>query len=207
MEEKDTETTNALVKYYALLHHSGISHEVLATLYPKAKRPTRTQSLLVFLQQLLTTISSPRSLAFIPVGLVHIPAYIAGALAGKHFVNADEYETLAERKIVCGGLAFGFTSAFIGNKVYNILYDLALSSVRKGTLQALSSWTEEMNPLLPAGPTTQAVRSFGKFFGMAVTMYWTVWLLFRWHAALVLGKLQLYLHFRRMGTHHRYREL
>lgn len=207
MDENDAETTNALVKYYALLHHSGVSHEMLATLYPKAKRPTRIQSLLVFLRQLLTIITSPRSLAFIPVGLVHIPAYVAGALAGKYFVNTDEHETLAERKIVYGGLAFGVTSAFIGNKVYNILYDLVASSVWKGALQTLTGWTKEMDPLLPADRTTQAVRSFGKFFGMSVTMYWTVWLLFRWHAALVLGMLQFHIHFHRMYTHHRHREL
>ena len=195
--KRDAETTDSLVKYYALLHYTGISHGTLATLYRQGNHPTRYQSLAVFFRQFVRSIAHPLSIAFIPVGLVHLPAYIAGSLAGRYLANQNEPETIAERKAVSAGLAFFATSASIGMKAYTFLSEAAISAVRQGTMGFLSDQSTTANVLASIG-CKHIAPSFYKVLGMATAIVCTTWVLFRWHRALVPCELHPYLYSRRL---------
>lgn len=183
-EESIAETIDPLVKYSALLQHAGIPHGALAAIYPKCTEPTRTRSLAVFSRQLLTTLLHPRSLLFLPIGLLSAPAYAAGALAGRFIANPREPETVAEHKAVCGGLVFGIVSSVVGKLAADGLYKLIFSLANRGAAGRIPEWAMKVAKWLVSGRSSTTIALW-RVLGTATVMYLTTWMLFRWHSSLV----------------------
>ncbi|RPD65473.1 glycerol-3-phosphate-1-acyltransferase [Lentinus tigrinus ALCF2SS1-7] len=101
----------SLLKYYSLLHYSNISHSALNSVLPTPSsasavaQPTRLRAFGIVVRQLLLTVLHPRFVLFFPTFVLHVPAYVAGALAGRLLGKPTEEETPAQFKAIFGGLA------------------------------------------------------------------------------------------------------
>lgn len=85
-----------LLRYHALLHHTGLSHASLPESYLSALMSVITSSV-------------PLVLA-LPVHITHLPGYILGALAMRK-LGGDEEEAQAQYGAVIGGIGFGVGTA------------------------------------------------------------------------------------------------
>ncbi|KAI0339278.1 hypothetical protein BDW22DRAFT_1361799 [Trametopsis cervina] len=169
----------ALVNYYGLLHHSGITHGTLASIYPHSAMPNAFMAVFTFIRQLLVLVLHPRLWFFLPPFLLHIPAYITGTLAARYLVKPGEDETVAELTLVPGGLAFGLTTYIVSAKFANMLFDGRISTAwMPSVLTKAGEWFME------SVPSMFGVRRVLSTFAI---MYWTTWFMFRWHALLIKG--------------------
>lgn len=153
-----------LVRYYALLQHTGISHTSLEYVLPPGNslgyHPTRRTALLTLLRNLSIAILSPRFILFIPPLILYLPAY-ATAILGERVLNAaGEEEAKAQFKAVIGGMTYGMISAAVGFGISTL------------TIRSLDE---------SAGVIAKTLR----ILGTASIMYLTTWAIFRWHNALV----------------------
>lgn len=196
----DVSSLIPLITYAGLLHHTHISHRALASLYPTPALPSRDASLATFLHTTIATIVQPRFLAFLPVGLLHVPAYAVGALAGRVLADPREPETVAEHKAVCAGLAFGATSAFAGWKVAGTVYEQLFVAVQDGRLDWLPESLKRACAWVCDLSQESAAAVFVRLFGTAAVIYWTTWALFRWHKALIRWNNERYLLIRAAWT-------
>ncbi|EKM53230.1 uncharacterized protein PHACADRAFT_197652, partial [Phanerochaete carnosa HHB-10118-sp] len=179
------EAVTKLVKYSGILYHAGISHGSLVALYSSSEKPSRAVSIGVFLREAITTVLHPRFLCFFPIGLLHIPAYIVGSCAARFLADPQEPETLAERKAVCGGVTFGATAALLGRSITRAVYEIIFASLQYGRLSRLPILiTKVCSWLFDVGQRSSAA-AFLRLLGMISVIYWTTWLLFRWHRALI----------------------
>ncbi|GJE92419.1 glycerol-3-phosphate-1-acyltransferase-like domain-containing protein [Phanerochaete sordida] len=183
LEEERPDVTSKLATYAGLLHHTGLTHLALSSLYPLPTLPSRPSALFILLRESLTTLVHPRFLAFLPMALLHAPAYASGALAGRFLANRREPETIAEHKAVCAGLAFGATSALVGNRIAQTLHEGLCTAVKTGRLSGLPSAIVKACAWATRKGSLSA--SIARLAGTAVVIYCTTWLLFRWHRALV----------------------
>ncbi|EGN94496.1 hypothetical protein SERLA73DRAFT_77882 [Serpula lacrymans var. lacrymans S7.3] len=130
----DTETfirtKRSLITYLALLHYTNTYHSSLDSLYPLSSTfrqslsssrsenlPTVTDATAKFLAQLFSTLVHPRALAFIPVFVIHLPAYILARLGARLLSPDREEETKAQLKVVFGGLGMGVSYAAVAKVV------------------------------------------------------------------------------------------
>ncbi|KAG6918108.1 hypothetical protein DXG01_016562 [Tephrocybe rancida] len=167
-----TRSTNKLVTaksdlttYYALLHHTGISHSSLTTILTATHKLLLTQFLCVALRMPLAFLSF---LFFVPPLLLHIPAYITGHIAARVFVKKGEVEGEAQFKAIFGGVGLGIGLA------------TALGAFRR-TLGMELLWTSVVD-----GAAREGLLG-GLKYAVAVpgVAYSGVYLLVRWHSALV----------------------
>ena len=144
LEEERPEVTSELATYAGLLHHTGLTHSTLSSLYALPTLPSRQSALSILLRESLTTLINPRFLTFLPVALLHAPAYASGALAGRFLANRQKPETVAEHKAVCAGLAFGATSAFAGNRIARTLHAGLCTAAQTGRLESIEWLSHEI---------------------------------------------------------------
>ncbi|KAK0199762.1 hypothetical protein DFS33DRAFT_1233865, partial [Desarmillaria ectypa] len=88
----------SLVKYFSLLHYSGLSHATLESVIPS------TSHIPSLLPSLKTVLLFPVA---IPAMLLHVSACITAELTLKLFAEADEWEGFAQYRSVGGGIGVG----------------------------------------------------------------------------------------------------
>ncbi|KAJ3531626.1 hypothetical protein NM688_g7547 [Phlebia brevispora] len=175
---------DTLIKYYALLQRTGITHDTLTSVLPSQPSnavdpiPTRLTTFCLFLRHLLSTVLHPSSILFIPSLVLHIPAYVAAGLGGHFLATPDEEETKAQFKAVCGGVVYGATAAVAGLKLTKALSD--------------SSYVRCLLSSLPFGIHFERHETIGSVLGTAAVVYLTIWGIFGWYNKLVYGNYTRY---------------
>ncbi|SJL09105.1 uncharacterized protein ARMOST_12481 [Armillaria ostoyae] len=89
----------SLVKYFSLLHYTGLSHTTLESVIPS------TSHIPSLLPSLKTVLLLPVA---IPAILLHVPACITAELTLKLFAQVDEWEGFAQYRSVGGGIGVEF---------------------------------------------------------------------------------------------------
>ncbi|KAG6816358.1 hypothetical protein H0H87_006719 [Tephrocybe sp. NHM501043] len=156
---------SSLKTYYALLHHTGISHSSLTALLPS--RPG-----LLPIRILRAAVKIPIALMnfllFVPPMVLYIPAYISGNIASRSLVEEGEVEGEAQYKAIFGGVGLGVGLA----TAFGVLQKtLGLDSLRDFIAGGVAQDGV-------AGRIRRLVGAFGVVFG-------SVYLLVKWHNALV----------------------
>ncbi|EPQ51328.1 glycerol-3-phosphate 1-acyltransferase [Gloeophyllum trabeum ATCC 11539] len=127
-----TQIKQALLKYYSLLHYTGLDHTTLSSILPSpspgtderapllpANTPgtslvTARSALRIFVCNALVTFLYPRFILFLPPFVVHIPAYVMGKLAARFLATPGEEEGIAQYKTIVGGEVLGtITTAYV----------------------------------------------------------------------------------------------
>ncbi|KAJ3524857.1 hypothetical protein NMY22_g10822 [Coprinellus aureogranulatus] len=106
---------DALCKYHALLHHTGIEHHILDSLLGPATT-RHTASVVTPAATSLTThlpLAIIRFAAFLPSLIFVLPAYFTGPLADRLIAKPDEEEGHAQFKAIAGGLGLGANMALL----------------------------------------------------------------------------------------------
>lgn len=197
----------ALLKYYSLLHYTGLDHTTLLSILPSpslgtderapllpANTPgtsllTARSALRIFVCNALVTFLYPRFILFLPPFVVHIPVYVMGKLAARFLATPGEEEGIAQYKIIVGGVGRGLGLGAAGFGAARFLRYLACSSVKPSHLL-------QRIPDVVAGITRAGQWVFcgsgwtGKVkevLGTITTAYVVGWALVRWHNALVRG--------------------
>ncbi|KAH7890473.1 hypothetical protein F5I97DRAFT_34720 [Phlebopus sp. FC_14] len=140
------------------------------------------------LSQLCKTFLHPRAIAFLPVFVVHIPAYVTGWLASRYLTVPEEEESKAQFKAIFGGLGLCCTHSAIIVAVLNALAKLGKRGVVGGTDSKFDAEILEKLGRLVAGSAVSA--SFKELLGPLVVTVGTPRLLWKWHNALVGGNLR-----------------
>ncbi|KAJ3508497.1 hypothetical protein NMY22_g16594 [Coprinellus aureogranulatus] len=107
---------DALCKYHALLHHTGIEHRVLDSLLDRASIIEPTASILAPAATSLAKrlpLTLLRFAAFLPSLIFVLPAYFTGPLADRLLAKPDEEEGHAQFKAIAGGLGIGANMALL----------------------------------------------------------------------------------------------
>ena len=178
----------ALLKYRALLTYANVSHSSLNAILPEINsRPRPARALWLVLRETALTFLHPRFALFLPVLLLHIPAYVAGLLADRLLSTPGEDETRAQFKAVFGGLVATATYAALARA---IVHGLVTNSA--GPL----GWLSGKVPRLLA-PVFGLVWKAGRWFfteneghlgkaksvaGVFGVFYLTSFFLSRWHS-------------------------
>ncbi|KAI0717400.1 acyltransferase [Cerioporus squamosus] len=170
----------SLLKYYSLLYYSNISHVALNAILPTpssssaATHPTRLRALSIVVRQLLLTVLHPRFILFFPTLVMHVPAYVAGSLAGRLLGKPAEEETYAQFKAVFGGLAATAVYAAVTRAIIRGLVkapEYTIPALRG--LWAAGRWLFDGDNEL-SGKARAAVGAFGIFYA-------TSYVLSHWH--------------------------
>ncbi|KAK0186468.1 acyltransferase [Armillaria mellea] len=104
----------SLVKYFSLLHYTGLSHAMLESVIPS------TSHIPSLLPSLKTVLLFPVA---IPVMLLHVPACITAELTLKLFAQVDEWEGFAQYRSVGGGIGVGIGIAALHRYASQFLRD------------------------------------------------------------------------------------
>jgi glycerol-3-phosphate O-acyltransferase / dihydroxyacetone phosphate acyltransferase len=171
-----------LVDYYGLLHYSGISHGDLAQVYPSSDLPSSFTALLTLVQQFIALVAHPRFWLFVPPCIMHIPAYIVGPFAARKLMKRGEEESVAELTVVPAGITFGLTSYVASFKLASMIFTGQIASLWPGmpnVLKNVGGWYVKNVP---------SVYGLRRAVGTVAIMYWTTWVVFKWHSLLVKGK-------------------
>ncbi|KAI0683272.1 hypothetical protein BC835DRAFT_1396021 [Cytidiella melzeri] len=182
---KGSSTTSAckktLVDYCGLLHHTSISHDALVNVYPSSRLPSALTASITLVGHLLTLMLHPRFWLFIPPFLMHIPAYIVGPLVARRLMKPGEQETIAELTVVPSGIAYGLTSYIVSAKFASMLFSGQIATM----------WPGMPHMLIKAGQwfveTIPSMHGLRRVLGTVTIMYWTTWVVFKWHSLLVKG--------------------
>ncbi|KAI0087155.1 hypothetical protein BDY19DRAFT_304741 [Irpex rosettiformis] len=181
-----TKGKKTLVAYYGLLHYTDISHDTLVQVYPSTALPSTFGALITFIKHLIILLVHPRFWLFLPAFLLHIPAYIIGPLAARKLAKPGEEETIAELTVVPAGLAYGITSWIASYKLANALLDGYFAG----------SWLSLPDILKKAGEwfvkEVPSVYGLKRVAATLTIMYWTTWVVFKWHSLLVKGNYRQY---------------
>ncbi|KAG6839984.1 hypothetical protein C0991_009862 [Blastosporella zonata] len=158
---------SALTTYYALLHYTGISHSSLTVLLPTIHVPLPTRILHIAVRMPIAFLNL---LLFLPPMLLHISAYLMGHIAPRVLVEKGEVEGQAQFKAIFGGVGLGIGVA----AVLRVLR----KSVGLGPLWNFAT----------GGPAQEGlVGGLRRTIGALGVAYSSVYLLVRWHNALVYG--------------------
>ncbi|KAK0475829.1 acyltransferase [Armillaria novae-zelandiae] len=104
----------SLVKYFSLLHYTGLSHTTLESVIPS------TSHIPSLLPSLKSVLLFPVA---IPAMLLHVPACITAELTLKLFAQADEWEGFAQYRSVGGGIGVGIGIAAMYRGAIHFLRD------------------------------------------------------------------------------------
>ena len=209
----------SLTKYFALLHYTGITHPILASVSPLPNPvrtppssspsvspshyiPPITHALLIFLFQLNITLLHPRFFLFLPTFLVHIPAYLIGALAARFLATRGEEEGQAQFKTIAGGFGMGIGNFGIAWWLIRWLVRLGKGDVDAcllvgrnvggGKVENTVDMLKRFGVLLSGGEGG-IVSQVKRTFGIMSFAYGTMWVLVKWHNSLVGGESCAYL--------------
>ncbi|KAF9527174.1 hypothetical protein CPB83DRAFT_856494 [Crepidotus variabilis] len=196
--KENSQLKEALTKYYALLHYTGIKHSTLCSLVPMhishvldASTPPQpfftvsSSQRPVLLATFSLLVSLPPSLVrlalFLPPLLLHLPGYITGHFAGK-MANPGEYEAVAQLKSVGGGVGIGLGVlgglGWVGwSKSAEILAWLAQQLLHLGSWSGVFGPSEPLQRLI-----LDKAKSPCTVLG---TIYLGMWLLVKWHGVYV----------------------
>ncbi|EIN05733.1 hypothetical protein PUNSTDRAFT_106716 [Punctularia strigosozonata HHB-11173 SS5] len=98
----------ALLRYYSLLHYTGLAHAdlsaVLSSRAGESYRPSVGRALAKFVANFLRMTLHPGAILFAPMLVLHVPAYLLGLAAARMFAPPGEEEAPAQWKTVFGGL-------------------------------------------------------------------------------------------------------
>ena len=168
-----------LLKYYAYLHYTGITHPSFSSIYPYRsasphhKLPTISQALKTFSTQLRETLLQPRLWFFLPPFLLHLPGYIIGNLSARYLVDRTLEETQAGTIAICGGLTYGLTAGWTTWKLYDLLLKYLANFITGSSANLLSS-------IQASSWGTSLYR-----IGLAFSVYAFTRIVFRWHNKLI----------------------
>ncbi|KAK0495757.1 hypothetical protein EDD18DRAFT_1354256 [Armillaria luteobubalina] len=104
----------SLVKYFSLLHYTGLSHTTLESVIPS------TSHIPSLLPSLKSVLLFPMA---IPAMLLHVPACITAELTLKLFAQTDEWEGFAQYRSVGGGIGVGIGIAVMYRCASHFLRD------------------------------------------------------------------------------------
>jgi len=181
----------SLVKYLGLLHYTGIPHAAIDYLYPlpaSTTIPTVSTAALTVLCQLCETFLHPKAIAFLPMFILHLPAYITGWLAARVLTKPKEEETKAQFKAIFGGLGMGLSYTIVIRTVLKVMHGRGENGTR---------WLAEMLPqffikiltaLRQRLPENEGLLQ--KLIGTVVVAVGTISILWKWHNFLVKGNLE-----------------
>ncbi|KAI0821472.1 hypothetical protein BC629DRAFT_1587737 [Irpex lacteus] len=175
-----------LVSYYSLLHYTNIPHDTLVQVYPSSTLPTASTALLTFVHHLLVLLLHPRFWLFLPAFILHIPAYLVGPPTARKLMKPGEEETVAELTVVPSGLAFGIASWIASFKFANVLLSGKLADWWSGMPSALRTAGNWFVKDIPS------VYGLKRVAATLAVMYWTTWVVFKWHSLLIKGNYRQY---------------
>ncbi|KIK98623.1 hypothetical protein PAXRUDRAFT_133855 [Paxillus rubicundulus Ve08.2h10] len=186
----------SLVKYMGLLHYTGVSHAALSYIYPfpgkiissPAGSPTVSRATFTVLSQLCQTLLHPRAIAFLPVFVTHIPAYIMGWLAARLLTVPNEEETKAQFKAIFGG--FGMCLSYSA-----VIRTAVRALVRFGSEDRLAWGNAPFTPYVMqplealgrclSGEEATILGFIKSWIGTITLTLGTTRLLWKWHNALI----------------------
>lgn len=150
-----SDVIQALLRYRSLLHYTSITHSCLTAIVAGSGRslvPTSRAALAVFLRELSVTFLHPRFIIFLPIFVLHIPAYVAALTLKRALASPREEETYAQFKAVGGVLGATGAYALVAKAMLRPLascigrYNTLSSNSAKGEnilsamLQRMSDW-------------------------------------------------------------------
>ncbi|KZT03700.1 acyltransferase [Laetiporus sulphureus 93-53] len=176
-----------LLRYYSFLNFTSLSHSSLSAVLPDSlspRAPSTGEALLTFSRELAGTFLRFRFLLFLPVFLVHIPAYLLAHLGMRVLSSPYEEETHAQFKAVFGmigaGISYGVAGSLLVRVLQRLPMSVAFSNESNGikdpvaqVLRRAAVWL-----LCPGGPLKSGIQSLVSICGVA-------WLLSKWHNRLV----------------------
>ncbi|KZT25959.1 acyltransferase [Neolentinus lepideus HHB14362 ss-1] len=208
----DLHLNQTLLKYYSLLHYTGLSHPTLSSILPNDALPVRVtdervslltnnapsissvsawRALRIFATNFVVTLLHPRFVFFIPPLVVHTPAYIMGNLAARFLATKGEEEGIAQYKVIVGGVGRGLGLGAAGISVSRFLRQLMHCSRHtsvplclKGLEGVVRSLGQVAQCMFCGSGWTGKVKEVA---GVVGTMYLVGWALVNWHNALVGG--------------------
>ena len=163
----------ALIKYYALLHYTGIKHSVISSLLPiqplawdSSHTLPRGSPLVQSTLSMLSSLPSSliRLILFTPPLLFYLPGYINGYIAGQLLGVPGEEESFAQYKAIGGLLGIATNLAIILGILWRV--------------------TGFGYFVLPGEGPLSLLRHL---IGLAGTIYCSVIVLIKWHDLLVKG--------------------
>ncbi|KAI0067126.1 hypothetical protein BV25DRAFT_1835434 [Artomyces pyxidatus] len=181
-------TISSLLKYSGLLHYSGLRHNTLSAVLPATSSPGKCQAIRSLIFQFAVTLLHPRLILFFPVAILYTPAYLLGFLASRSLANPLLPETVAEFKVIVGGVGLGISYS----AVTIALTRLALYLGRHGALTTGRRPVDFVVPSLELagrflrGEGGLSGRVWG-IAGLAATVYLSLKFLTHWHKWLVRG--------------------
>ncbi|KAG6884756.1 hypothetical protein C0993_008495, partial [Termitomyces sp. T159_Od127] len=157
----------ALVTYYSLLYYTGISHSSLTSLLPINPRPP-------FIRLIRSAMHVPLAffsfVVFLPPMLLHVPAYIIGNLAARLLANPGGIESEAQFKVIFGGFGLG----------------IGLGAVL-GVLRKYVGLQPMWKLITQNNAKEGLIGNFKRIMTTLGIAYASIYLLIRWHNALVYG--------------------
>ncbi|KAF9223122.1 hypothetical protein BS17DRAFT_802635 [Gyrodon lividus] len=200
-DNEELHTTKAsLVKYLGLLHYTGISHAALSYLHPfhgtilfssaTTVIPTVSHASFTVLSQLCQTLLHPRAIAFLPILIIHIPAYITGWLAARLLTVSNEEETKAQFKAIFGGFGLCLSYAATVRTVVRALVQWGGENRLAWTNASYLMWTLEALGQCLSGKEATVLGFVKSWIGTIVVTIGVTRLLWKWHNALIAGNLR-----------------
>lgn len=199
---ESTATKTALTKYFALLHHTGLTHASIEYLIPSTayndSRFSLLRTLLVpsFSTILNFPISLLQTLLFIPPFIVHLPGYIIGNVAYKLLATPGEDEGIAQYKALGCGIGLGLYFSVFGGLIKRTMVsfftrdsDLVTRFIVEGgcvkTTPTSSSYINTfLNTLALLIPPKLKVLN-DSWWGRTLSLIGFGWFLVKWHGILV----------------------
>ncbi|KAI0049368.1 hypothetical protein FA95DRAFT_1557028 [Auriscalpium vulgare] len=177
-------TRATLLRYAGLLHYSGLRHCGLASL---SRTTTKSQALVSASYHTLTAVSHPQFPLFFPVFVLHAPGYLLGLLAARVFGNPKLPETLAQFKVIFGGVGFGISYSICGHALTR--WTMRLGSIASIPVAGIPAVDEVLRALARVGYLVQGGDGmWGRLrggFSMAVILWLMTNALAKWHQILV----------------------
>lgn len=191
----------ALCSYAGFLQRISTTHESLQWLLPSSPTPSlpsipRTTWLALITS--LRTFLHPGTVFFLPVALVHMPAYALGLAASRFLAPRGEHESVVQFRVIVGGIGAAISYSTTLLKLASWLGTFASSSkqawgevvVRRILGKMENDWgqsgtvdlVERLGRVLSGGEgsTKRVLVAIG-------FAYIGTWALAKWHAALVTG--------------------
>ncbi|KAL0958973.1 hypothetical protein HGRIS_014285 [Hohenbuehelia grisea] len=181
----------SFLRYYALLHHTGIDHGALSAILSHRQDTyfalNTANMLYILLRETIIAILHPQFIFFLPQLAVHFPAYVAGALAGRYIAprsrssvqrtsgeeTQPNEEAQAQYKAVFGGVTAGAVYVGVAWRLGRALFTLSRATAPNiviGRIGGLLAGHE--------GASRRLVAMIGVVWG-------TSWVCSRWHDALI----------------------
>ena len=179
-------TVSSLLAYSGLLYYTNLHHESLSAVTPRSHLPSTISAMGAFFSHLSRAVLYPKFILFLPALIVHLPAYIFAALAGRFIATPELPETVAISKVIVGGFGVGLGYAGATAALARTLFRLG------DTPPSGVGWPFVNEPIARWYLDSTGARGpWGRiraFFGMAVLAYVTSNIFATWHHAFIQGE-------------------